>query len=106
MKNTTMNVRQIETLRFLQQRDDINTGRRLGLEEMSIDRDGMAWANHCGVDLCANPGLRGWCALRDMKRDHEEGTSLQDAMNRAETYAREDMVMSGIDRLLRAIENA
>lgn len=106
MKNPTMNVRQIETLRFLQQRDDINTGRRLGLEDMSIDLDGMAWATHCGVDLCANPGLRGWCALRDMKRDREEGTSLQDAMNRAETYAREDMGMSGMDRLLRAIENA
>lgn len=106
MKNPTMNIRQIETLRFLQQRDDINAGRRLGLEDMSIDTDGMAWANHCGVDLCANPGLLGWCAIRDMKRDREEGTSLQDAMNRAETYAREDMCMSGMDRLLRAIENA
>ena len=106
MKNQTMNVRQIETLRFLQQRGDINTARRLGVESVSIDIDGMAWADHCGMDLCANPGLRGWCVVRDMKRDTEEGTSITDAVERAERYAKEDMHMSGMDKLVRAILNA
>ena len=106
MKNQTMNVRQIETLRFLQQRDDINAGRRLGLEDMSIDLDGMAWSTHCGVDLCASQELRGWCVVRDMKRDTEEGTSITEAVARAERYAAEDMHMTGMDKLLRAIINA
>ena len=106
MKNPTMNVRQIETLRFLQQRDDINTARRLGVESVSIDIDGMAWADHCGVDLCANPELGGWAVVRDMKRDTEAGTSITDAVDRAERYAKEDMHMSGMDKFLRSILNA
>ena len=101
-----MNVRQIDTLHFLHARDDINTARRLGVESVSIDIDGMAWADHCGMDLCANPGLRGWCVVRDMKRDTEEGTSITDAVDRAERYAADDMHMSGMDKLLRAIINA
>lgn len=101
-----MNVRQIETLRFLQQRDGINTARRLGVESVSIDIDGMAWADHCGMDLCASPELRGWCVVRDMKRDTEEGTSLTDAVERAERYAAADMHMRGLDKLVRAILNA
>lgn len=104
--SNTMNVRQIDTLHFLHARDDINTARRLGVEEMSIDTDGMAWAEHCGMDLCANPGLLGWCVVRDMKRDTEEGTSLTDAVERAERYAAADMHMRGLDKLLRAILSA
>ena len=101
-----MNVRQIDTLRFLQQRDDINAGRRLGLEDMSIDTDGMAWAPYCGMEMCCNPELGGWAVVRDMKRDTEEGTSITDAVERAERYAAADMHMSGLDKLLRAIINA
>ena len=101
-----MNVRQIDTLHFLHARDDINTARRLGVESVSIDIDGMAWADHCGMDLCASPGLRGWAVVRDMKRDTEAGTSLTDAVDRAERYAAADMHMRGLDKLVRAILNA
>ena len=101
-----MNVRQIDTLRFLHARDDINTARRLGVEDMSIDTDGMSWADHWAMDLCANPELGGWCVVRDMKRDTEEGTSITDAVERAERYATEDMHMSGMYKLLRAITRA
>ena len=101
-----MNVRQIDTLHFLHARGDINTARRLGVESVSIDIDGMAWADHCGMDLCASPELGGWAVVRDMKRDTEAGTSITDAVDRAERYAADDMHMSGMDKLLRAIINA
>ena len=104
--SNTMNVRQIDTLHFLHARDDINTARRLGVESVSIDIDGMAWAEHCGMDLCASPELGGWAVVRDMKRDTEAGTSITDAVERAERYAAADMHMRGLDKLLRAILNA
>ena len=102
----TLNVTQLKTVEFLQKRGDINTGKLLCLKEITVDVDGMAWADHCGVDLCASPELGGWCVVRDMKRDTEEGTSITDAVARAERYAAADMHMRGLDKLLRAILNA
>ena len=98
-----MNVLQIETLRYLQSRDDLNTAKSLGLEEVTIDVDGMAWSYHNGLDLCCTETLGGWLVVRDLVREPIHGTALQDAVDRADRYAKADCGMTGVERLIRAL---
>lgn len=102
-KPTNMNVRQIETLRYLQSRDDLNTAKALGLEEVTIDTDGMAWSYHNGMDLCCNKTLGGWLVVRDLVREPVPGTALHDAVDRADSYAKDDYGMTGVEKLIRAL---